>query len=51
MIKKFLPLLILAIIASCSSGSKQADVVKKATPFLWENANVYFLLTDRFLQR
>ncbi len=48
MIKKILPLLILAIIASCSSGSKQADVEEKATPFLWENANVYFLLTDRF---
>ncbi len=48
MFKKILPLFILAIIASCSLNNKPADAVKKTTPFLWENANVYFLLTDRF---
>ena len=31
---------------SCSEGKKVA--VKKEVPFVWEAANVYFLLTDRF---
>ena len=29
-----------------TSGSHEKDA--PAAPFLWENANVYFLLTDRF---
>jgi len=28
---------------------RQEGVGKAETPFIWENANVYFLLTDRFL--
>ncbi len=43
-------ILLLTLIANCSCFShrnaiQNADVSK---PFLWENANVYFLLTDRF---
>ncbi|BDD04603.1 alpha-amylase family glycosyl hydrolase [Aureibacter tunicatorum] len=51
-----LPLLIFTGLAlafsSCQSGDKKEEksVEKKVaeTPFVWENANVYFLLTDRF---
>ncbi len=47
MFKRILPLAVLALISICCQN-KSKDVVKEATPFLWENANVYFLLTDRF---
>ena len=41
----------------CKKGKKEPEVVaqvveqespKKEVPFVWEGANVYFLLTDRF---
>jgi alpha-amylase len=44
----FLPLVFL--ITSCS-GSKSVSMNNENTskiPFVWEGANVYFLLTDRF---
>lgn len=43
-------LLILTISTSCNSSKKMTDKTKKfdKTPFVWEGANVYFLLTDRF---
>ncbi len=34
-------------LSSCKQG-EQRDSTPGGTPFLWENANVYFLLTDRF---
>lgn len=39
-------LLGLFILASCAT--KQAEQPQKQAPFTWDNANVYFLLTDRF---
>lgn len=42
----------LLIIVSCKdkneTNSKETETTKAATPFVWEAANVYFLLTDRF---
>ncbi len=42
--------ILLVVITSCSE--KQEEVVLNSTnietPFVWENANIYFLLTDRF---
>lgn len=43
-----LMLMVMILLASCTTKeSKQVKEVAKA-PFMWENANVYFLLTDRF---
>lgn len=48
MIKKITTFALLAfLICGNSFGQKKKTTIKK-TPFLWENANVYFLLTDRF---
>jgi len=38
----------LGILGSCVS-EKAARSVGTEAPFFWENANIYFLLTDRFL--
>ena len=38
----------LLITNSCSAPQKAGSGKPGKTPFLWENANVYFLLTDRF---
>lgn len=47
MIKKITTFALLAfLICGNSFGQKKKTTAK--TPFLWENANVYFLLTDRF---
>src|SRR3970040_1532078 len=35
------------LFTSCSS-TKETAKTKTKTPFVWEGANVYFLLTDRF---
>jgi alpha-amylase len=45
-----LMLLILFFIANYSEAQTKKKVVKKAekTPFVWEGANLYFLMTDRF---
>ena len=40
-------LYLLLLLFSCS-GPKKAQQSAGTTPFLWENANMYFLLTDRF---
>ncbi|MDY0779492.1 alpha-amylase family glycosyl hydrolase [Tenacibaculum sp. IB213877] len=46
--KRLLTLIIVTIlIVSCDTKEKPA-VVKKEVPFVWEGANLYFLLTDRF---
>nr|WP_321221870.1 alpha-amylase family glycosyl hydrolase [uncultured Psychroserpens sp.] len=39
-------LLVLCFAFSCKQQTKEID--KPKTPFIWEAANVYFLLTDRF---
>jgi alpha-amylase len=43
--KKLLLLLILFIFIGCSP---KKEVVKTPAPFVWESANLYFLLIDRF---
>jgi len=48
--KKITFLLLLAItFSSCNSSKEVTYTQKTKTPFVWESANVYFLLTDRFL--
>jgi alpha-amylase len=48
MIKKLVFIIsITALFASCKSTKEVASKQTK-TPFVWESANVYFLLTDRF---
>ncbi len=37
------------LLLSCNSAKKTIAQTEAKTPFVWENANVYFLLTDRFL--
>lgn len=51
--KHFFFLLLCIVILSCKSDNqKNTDIstaqIEKKTPFVWEGANVYFLLTDRF---
>jgi alpha-amylase len=49
--KKYLILLVLSIIlASCNTKKQEMTSAKETSevPFIWENANIYFLLTDRF---
>ncbi|MCW3807144.1 alpha-amylase family glycosyl hydrolase [Plebeiibacterium marinum] len=48
MIKRILPLFILASLFGCNVSKKPSDASIEKVPFMWENANVYFLLTDRF---
>jgi alpha-amylase len=36
------------LLFSCKSTKKSIENKEIKTPFVWENANVYFLLTDRF---
>ena len=56
----FLPILLLTIVVACNFDEKKTIEQKvdetalntiepeKKVPFLWEGANIYFLLTDRF---
>ncbi|WP_439184713.1 alpha-amylase family glycosyl hydrolase [Carboxylicivirga taeanensis] len=46
-ILSFFILLSLSMV-SCLTKESQTTVKQSEVPFLWENANVYFLLTDRF---
>jgi alpha-amylase len=41
-------LLLLLVLSGCSGTRQSTQNGTAATPFLWENANIYFLLTDRF---
>lgn len=45
--KKLYLFLILGLLA-CSAPKNTAQTPEGKTPFLWQNANFYFLLTDRF---
>jgi alpha-amylase len=36
------------MVASCTPKKQEKVEVKPAVPFVWEAANIYFLLTDRF---
>ncbi|WP_111709443.1 alpha-amylase family glycosyl hydrolase [Lutibacter citreus] len=49
--KKYLILIAAFVsITSCSNivQEKNKSTMKSKTPFVWENANIYFMLTDRF---
>ncbi|NNC49409.1 MAG: alpha-amylase [Flaviramulus sp.] len=48
--KKLIFFLIVAItFTSCRTNNNEEIILEKAnTPFVWEGANIYFLLTDRF---
>ena len=47
--KKYILIPLLGIITFTSCNQKeQKPTPKPETPFLWEAANLYFLLTDRF---
>ena len=48
MIKKLSSLVLFALLVCGNAYAQQKKVVAPKTPFVWENANVYFLLTDRF---
>ena len=48
MIKKITTFALLAFLLCGNSFGQKKKTTTKKTPFLWENANVYFLLTDRF---
>ena len=39
---------ILLLTAGCKDSSSTDKQTKRDVPFIWENANLYFLLTDRF---
>jgi len=40
---------LLLLLTNCKQGSEENNrEVSDETPFLWESANIYFLLTDRF---
>jgi len=49
--KKYILIILLAVVAACNSDKKDDGLVITTNvekPFVWENANIYFLLTDRF---
>ncbi len=51
--KKILTLSLLSIALSCNTVSKKNDklnteISENSVPFVWDAANIYFLLTDRF---
>jgi alpha-amylase len=46
--RKSIVIIILAVLTGCETKSKQQSVTQPKAPFVWENANLYFLLTDRF---
>ncbi|MEO1257850.1 MAG: alpha-amylase family glycosyl hydrolase [Bacteroidota bacterium] len=41
-------LCLLCIIFLCNCNQQIQEAAKTKAPFVWENANIYFLLTDRF---
>ena len=46
--KKITALLLLSVLFSCNSTKETVSKNTTKTPFVWESANVYFLLLDRF---
>jgi alpha-amylase len=48
MIKRISSLVIIALLISGNSVAQKKKIATPKAPFVWENANVYFLLTDRF---
>lgn len=48
MYKYFFIIALTLTILSCKEHTERIEVQKQETPFVWEGANLYFLLTDRF---
>ena len=49
MLKKLLAGILIFTLTACENKEEtQVKTDKKESPFIWEGANVYFLLTDRF---
>jgi len=48
MIKKISSFVLFALLVSGNSFAQKKKTTTPKAPFVWENANVYFLLTDRF---
>lgn len=46
--KKTLSLLTAILLLACSVPKDTTKTAEVTAPFLWQNANIYFLLTDRF---
>lgn len=46
--KKLITLIIILACFGCKSTTENKTEPQKETPFVWEGANLYFLLTDRF---
>lgn len=46
--KKYIFILLSVLILFSCENKKEAPFEKPETPFVWEGANIYFLLTDRF---
>lgn len=46
--KSILFIICLILLIACKKSSEEVVVTSKETPFMWEGANLYFLLTDRF---
>jgi alpha-amylase len=46
--KNKIQILLIATLMTTFSFAQKKKVVTQKAPFVWENANVYFLLTDRF---
>lgn len=47
--KKILALSIATLLLACSVSKNTAQTPEGQTPFVWQNANIYFLMTDRFM--
>ena len=48
MIKKINTFVLIALLIGGNSFAQKKKITTPKAPFVWENANVYFLLTDRF---
>ncbi|MDO5977806.1 alpha-amylase family glycosyl hydrolase [Flavivirga spongiicola] len=47
--KKIIIIIIVSIfLSNCKAKQEEESHIKPKTPFIWEGANIYFLLTDRF---
>ncbi|TBN00890.1 alpha-amlyase [Hyunsoonleella flava] len=46
--KKYIVISLLVLVFFSCENKKEVPVEKPETPFVWEGANIYFLLTDRF---
>ena len=41
-------ILICSLFIGCKSNQQVAPIISEELPFTWDNATIYFLMTDRF---